>query len=358
MAYGTDISVFVEDKKGDVGAPGSSPWWLSPDIDIPAHSGTAFQGSNDVKIRVHSHEEPIIEEKIVAEVYVGQPGFVLSPTVGTKRIDPGNLLFRPPNVPGPEPAADELGATLSFPWTPTNSPSDVDGTGHRCLIVRAFPQSVTPPTDPFDVANESHEAQHNIEVLATTMDRAPMKGGGWGTPWDPRKREADTGLWWERFATMAAKNAGRHFVAWAFDPDPSREITGLVRGALKEAGVGGFSDEPPGDVSLEPIDTRGEAIDPDKLLGGVFAETSGVGSGLFARDRLLAALALELEPQRLAGVLMRFDLTTLKEGTAAVLHGAQWNESGEPEGGMTVVALAPTAEDKKPAADSAPGSGY
>jgi hypothetical protein len=50
--------------------------------------------------------------------------------------------------------------------------------------------------------------------------------------------------------------------------------------------------------------------------------------------------------------MMRFDLTALKERSAAVLHGAQWNERGEPEGGMTVVALAPTA------ADSAPRAGY
>src|SRR4051812_30130801 len=162
MAYGTDISVFVEDKKGDVGAPGSTPFWLSPDVDIPAHSGTAFQGPNDVQIRVHSHEEPIIEEKIVAEVYAGTPGFVMSPTSGTKRIDPGNLRFRPPNVAGTEPVAPESGGTATFSWTPSAAPADTDGPGHRCLIVRAFPESVTPPTAPFDPANESHEAQHNI----------------------------------------------------------------------------------------------------------------------------------------------------------------------------------------------------
>ncbi|MEA2440850.1 MAG: hypothetical protein QOH76_2274, partial [Thermoleophilaceae bacterium] len=57
MAYGTDVTVYVEDKAGDVGAPASpAPWWISPDVDIPAHSGEAGQGSNDVQIRVHTHE--------------------------------------------------------------------------------------------------------------------------------------------------------------------------------------------------------------------------------------------------------------------------------------------------------------
>src|SRR3712207_730708 len=98
MPYGNDVSVFVEDKGGDLGAPGSSPFWLSPDVDIPAHPGRAVQGPNDVQIRVHSHEEPILEEKIVAEVYVCNPSLAMSPTVGSKRIDPGNLRFRPPSV--------------------------------------------------------------------------------------------------------------------------------------------------------------------------------------------------------------------------------------------------------------------
>src|SRR4051794_33368289 len=117
MAFGNDVSVYVEDKAGDLGAPGSpAPWWLSPDVDIPAHTGEAVQGANQVQVRVHTHEEPILDEKVVAEVYVGKPSLVLSPTTGTKRIDPGTLVFRPPNVPGPEPAAGEAGATLTFPW--------------------------------------------------------------------------------------------------------------------------------------------------------------------------------------------------------------------------------------------------
>ena len=60
-AYGGDVSVYVEDKAGDQGLdptiPG--PFWLSPDVDIPAHTGEASQGSNTVQIRVHSHDEPI-----------------------------------------------------------------------------------------------------------------------------------------------------------------------------------------------------------------------------------------------------------------------------------------------------------
>jgi hypothetical protein len=338
VAYGNDITTYVEDKAGDLGAPGSpAPWWLSPDVDIPAHSGLATQGSNQVQIRVHTHEEPFTEDKIVAEVYVGTPGFVLSPTTGTKRIDPGNLKFRPANVPGTEPVADVTGGTLTFPWTPSAAPADLDGPGHRCLIVRAFAETVTPPTGPFDVPNEQHEAQHNLEVLTTTMDRAPMDSGGWGTPWDPRHREDATGLWWEVFATMAAKRRGKHFVVWAFDPEPDKKSLGGLKGTK----IRGFSDQPPDSVTLEPVKGGGRAIDP-RDLDPEFAERAGIGTGLFRSDRLLAAAELELDTRHVSRLVMRFDLSNLKEHSAVVLHGVQWDGAGRPEGGMTVVALAPT----------------
>ncbi|HEX8074454.1 MAG TPA: hypothetical protein VF545_05685 [Thermoleophilaceae bacterium] len=349
MAYGFDVSVYVEDKAGDLGAPDSTsmipgPWWLSPDVVVPAHPGEATQGVNDVQIRVHAHEEPILEEKVTAEVYVGKPGFVLSPTNGTKRIDPGTLLFRPAGVAGSEPVLSESGATLSFPWTPSSATTAIDGPGHRCLIVRAFPVGVTPPSSPFDVPNEQHEAQHNIEILATTTASATMSKGGAGTRKDPRKREKRTGLWWEELTTTAVKRRGKRFVVWAFDPKPSRQfVAGLGKAFGERTRFGGFSKEPPGEVSLEVVDARGEEIDPRLLLKKRgFAKRSGLGEGVFAEDRLLGAASMELGPRTLSRLRLRFDHSNLKPRTAVILHGAQWREDGTPEGGMTVVALAPS----------------
>jgi hypothetical protein len=343
MAYGTDVTVYVEDKAGDLGAaPSPVPWWFSPDVDIPAHTGEAVQGANDVRVRVHAHDEPILDEKITAEVYVGQPGFVLSPTTGTKRIDPGTLRFRPSGIAGPEPVADETGGTLTFPWIPS-ADADIDGPGHRCLFLRAFPLSVTPPSSPFDVPNEQHEAQHNIEILSTTNISGAMAEGGAGTREDPRRRDEETGMWWEQLVTMAVgTRRGRRYVVWAFDPNPSKELVDGLRPGLKKAGFRGFAKEPPSKVALEPVKTRGEEIDPRKLLKNRrFAKRSGLGKGLFAEDRLIGAATMELGPRKLARLLLRFDHSNLRARTAVVLHGAQWSEKGDPEGGMTVVALAP-----------------
>lgn len=345
-SYGSDVSVFVEDNTGDLGGPPTPPtrpWWISPDVDIPSHTGQAVQGSNDVQIRVHSHEEPVLDEKIVAEVYVGAPGFVLSPSVGTERIDSGNLRFRPPAVSGTEPVANDAGGTLTFAWTPSATAGDVDGPGHRCLILRAFPESVTPPGAPFDVPNEQHETQHNMEILTTTTAKAKMFAGGMGVPGDPRKIDQDTDLWWERFTTMAGGRKGKHFVVWAFDPEPDAAISDGVRGALKGTRFRGFSQNPPGSVGIEIEKGRGKQIDPKELFrksSGVQLE--GLGRGLFNRKRLLAAAELELGPRSLSSLILRFDHSNLQKRQAAVLHGVQWNEKGQAEGGMTVIALAPT----------------
>ena len=72
-----------------------------------------------------------------------------------------------------------------------------------------------------------------------------------------------------------------------------------------------------------------------------FAKRAGLGEGLFADGRLVAAAALDLGPRKLSGLVLRFDHSNIKKGSAVVLHGAQWNERGDPEGGMTVVAVAP-----------------
>src|SRR5205085_2067769 len=224
------------------------PFWLSPDIDIPAHTGEARQGSNDVQIRVHTHEEPILGEKIKTEVYVGNPSLAMSPSVGTKRIDPG-LEFRPPGVAGTEPVADIAGGTATFPWTPSNDPAQVDGPGHRCVVLRAFPESVTPPGDPFDIYNEPHEAQHNIEILLTTHQMKSAGGAGKGTRGDPRRRD-DDGLWSERISTLGPRRRGVRFVVWAFDPHPPESI----RRALGHVAV---SKRPPDQLVLGPDPKHG-----------------------------------------------------------------------------------------------------
>jgi hypothetical protein len=348
MAYGNDVTVFVEDKSGDLGAPGGNPFWISPDVDIPAHSGQAVQGANTIRVRVHSHEEPILEEKFIAEVYVGNPSLVMSPVSGTIRIDPGNLRFRPPGVAGSEPVATQAGGTTSFSWTPTSSPANIDGPGHRCLVVRAFPETVTPPSSPFDIANEQHEAMHNMEILTTTTAPGEGAGGGdagkdgAGTPKDPRRHDERTGMWWQLLDTLAAGKRGKRYVAVAFDPKPDRQLVAGLRKAFGRINFNGFSSDPPAAVAIDALGTPGGPIEVPALpKGRGFAGKSGLGTGLFTRERMLAAARVELGPRKVSKLAVGFDHSHLGASQAVMLHVVQWGQDGTPEGGFTIVALAP-----------------
>jgi hypothetical protein len=95
-------------------------------------------------------------------------------------------------------------------------------------------------------------------------------------------------------------------------------------------------------VVVEPDPKHGDKIDPhDLLTNGPFVEQSGFGRGLWTKDRLLAGAEVELGPTEISKLLLRFDHSNLKPHSAVVLHGAQWDERGRAEGGLTIVALAP-----------------
>jgi hypothetical protein len=323
MSYNDPI-VFVEETAGDLGAPAAPgiPWWFSPDVVIAGPSPEiATTGANTVQIRVHAHEEPIMEEKIVAEVFVGNPSLVMSPTANTRRIDPGNLKFRTIDVPGTEPIANTSGATASFQWTPAGGTGDPDGPGHRCLVVRAFPESLTPPTGPFAVPTEQHEAQHNIEIVKLQM----KKGSAWRS---------------ELTTVGAGPKKGRRYVVAAFDPRPDKKLEALWRRIWPK--LGEFATRRPKDFALEPLGTSGEPISPKDLFGkGQFVEGSGLGQGIWARSRVVAALGLDLGPRKVSGVAWGFDPSSLEPGAAGVFHIAQFDQRGRAEGGITVIAQAP-----------------
>jgi hypothetical protein len=106
--------------------------------------------------------------------------------------------------------------------------------------------------------------------------------------------------------------------------------------------VKGVSKSPPDAVTLEAVGARVKQIDPGKLLGKRgFARASGVGSGVFGENRLLAAGELELGPRRPTRLRLGFDHSNLNPGEAVILHGAQFDTAGRPEGGITIVAVAP-----------------
>jgi hypothetical protein len=176
------------------------------------------------------------------------------------------------------------------------------------------------------------------------MKVRPGRFAGAGIPHDPRRRDEKSGLWWQDVSTVAGGKAGRRFVAWAFDPEPDRRIRHALPKRIP------IAEKPPQEITLEVGRRHGKRIDPHNLLdNGAFMETSGFGTGLWSEQRLLAAAELDLDPDTPVTLRLGFDHTNLPEHGAVVLHGVQWTEGGRPEGGMTIVALAPVSA---PAASS------
>jgi hypothetical protein len=101
-----------------------------------------------------------------------------------------------------------------------------------------------------------------------------------------------------------------------------------------------ISHKPPDNVVLEG--KRVEQIDPGELAhDGPFVEESGFGHGLYDSSRVVAAAALDLDTKNPVELRLGFDHSNLTPHSAVVLHLVQFSERGQPEGGMTVVALAP-----------------
>jgi hypothetical protein len=149
-------------------------------------------------------------------------------------------------------------------------------------------------------------------------------------------------MWWEQFATLGAGKRGTRFVVWAIDPDPSDQIRTAVGRAMRRLKFAGFSEQKPEKISIEAVGARAEEVAPSRLVRSQFGRAAGLGKGLFGRDRLIAAASIGLGPRKESSVLLRFDHSNLRERHAVVLHGAQFDESGRPEGGITLVALAPS----------------
>jgi hypothetical protein len=99
---------------------------------------------------------------------------------------------------------------------------------------------------------------------------------------------------------------------------------------LKEAKIRGFSQDPPAEVRLEIVGAKSRGT-----------KRVPVRNPLFLGSRLLAGASFDLGPRKPVEVILRFDHSNLKERTAAVMHVAQVDARGIPEGGMTVIALAP-----------------
>ena len=157
-----DACIFLESTSGDGGNHTDPTWWLSPDVRIagPDTQGRAVTGPNTVEIVTRWKSGcavPVGTGAVLVELWVGNPAVAMTPnnpnstkqitTVGATGLVAGGSVVN------------------SIQWTPSTSPSAVDGPGHKCLIARCYPDSLTPDPADFYLPQDPHAVQHNICVV-------------------------------------------------------------------------------------------------------------------------------------------------------------------------------------------------
>ena len=176
-----DTCIYIEAVSGDGGAHNSSGvWWLSPDIKLTGPTSGLDKADpgqiNIVDVTFHRKDASSNcttpgDESVTIELWVGNPSLAMSPSdpASTTKIQ----SIGSPSFPAPGASDTEI-----IDWTPPSGlPStDPQSSGHKCLIARCYPQSLTPDPDNFFVPDDPHVAQHNICIVPCSGKKAPKHG--------------------------------------------------------------------------------------------------------------------------------------------------------------------------------------
>jgi hypothetical protein len=158
-----DRCVYVEWTAGDRGTrtPGGV-WWLSPDIQISGPTANQItlgaqppHPTHTVVCRPHAVANCLgAASAVVVQAFVGTPGVSFTPQtanfVGSTAKEAASV--------GPN------GVDVTITFRPTGTGHQAEG--HRCLVVRAFPDHLSPSNESFFLAEgERHAAQRNIAIV-------------------------------------------------------------------------------------------------------------------------------------------------------------------------------------------------
>jgi len=164
-----DTCFYMEAVSGDGGTHDpAGTWWLSPDIQLTGPvSGpdNADPGqTNPVVVKFHRKSANTDcntpgDESITVQLWVGNPSLAMAPN------NPAST-FMIANIGSPMPAPGATG-TQPVDWSvPSGLPPDnPQAPGHKCLIARCFPDSLSPSNSNFFLPDDPHLAQHNICIV-------------------------------------------------------------------------------------------------------------------------------------------------------------------------------------------------
>lgn len=313
-----DTCFYMEATTGDGGAHnGSSVWWLSPDIKLTGPVSGADKAdpgqSNSVEVRFHkkaANSDCVTtgDESINVELWVANPSLAIAPhnAASTAQIQ----------FIGSVPPPDGGSQTQLIDWTPpTGLPAtDPQSPGHKCLIARCYPPSLTASTDSFFVPDDPHVAQRNICIV-------PCGGPG------AAKRP---GLCQFQVATVNLSREKDEIVTLraVADLKPSRHVQEVVTQGIRNM---------PGLRRLAKKYPKGFKFELRDALKAEVSDKTGATGALSSSAQPSYEARITLKAGQHINFNFIVDLSTSNIGDAHIFHLTQIGAKRRVQGGLTIV---------------------
>ncbi len=312
-----DTCIFMEAVSGDGGAHnGNGTWWLSPDVSLtgptsgPDKADPGQHNAIQITTRRKAADSNCLfpfSESLLVEVWAGNPALVMTPNNPASTALVGK-------IGSPVPAEGGTGGQ-PFDWVPPAGlpASDPRSSGHKCLIARSYPDSLTPSSTSFFAPDDPHVAQHNICIVPCGGPGAARRPGPCRfmvATLNPNRQQPDT-------VTLRA----------IADLKPDKFVRALVLRRLKAVpGFRRLATTPPAGFKLESSAWRGAEVSDRTRPRGKQPPTYEAKVKL-ARGRFVTFAFIA-------------DLSKGKLGDAYIFHLTQRGSDRRPQGGLTIVMLA------------------
>ena len=314
-----DTCLFIESTSGDGGVHNANVWWLSPDIVLNGPVSGADKADpgqiNSVDVTFHSKsaESNCLspgDESLLVQLWVGNPAIAMTPN----NSNSAKLIL---TTGATVPLAGASG-TQHFDWTPPAGvpASDPESPGHKCLIARCYPDSLTPSQLSFFAPEDQHVAQRNICVV-------PCGGPGAARRPGPCGFDLIT-------ANVNAKEFEQVTIAATLDLHPSKFVRNTVLQHLeKQPGFRKLGTRAPRAFRFELRDF------PDAKIGDHSTPPGCLGLLLGGQRRFEASL--RLDANQVANLHFVADLQNSEFGDAFIFHLTQTGPANQAQGGLTLV---------------------
>lgn len=314
-----DTCIYMEAVSGDGGVHTAPVWWLSPDIELNGPiSGPdkADPGQvNPVNVKFHDKGgecNSTGDETVTVELWVGNPSVVMTPD------NPNSTtLVLKIGTAMPQPGSN---GSQIIDWTPPTGlpPTNPQSPGHKCLIARCYPDSLTPSPTDFFVPDDPHVAQRNICIVpcgGPGASRVPGKCGLEVTTANLNQKERDA-------VTLRV----------VVDTRPDKFVRETVLKALgRTPGFKKLAIRPPQHFNLELHDFPRATINDQTKPGCL---------GILAGGKRFYEAAMKLEAAQVTRFSFVADLSRSEFGDAHIFHLTQSSATRPRQGGLTIVMVA------------------